>query len=163
VCRFRVAASKQSLDEVPYINCPKLSQTSKHHLQSSLSTFLLNDKPCFLNWGKTSCYTHHTFLLGFPTGWSFTTHKDLWSSTSTWSISLFSGAVAGEEWKTSARRVFAHTSFTLLLFCFTLFVLPALLYIKNPKKIESLVVVFTCLLSFCWNGQSWKHQVVWLY
>jgi hypothetical protein len=26
-----------------------------------------------------------------------------------------------------------------------------------------LVVVFTCLLSFCWNGQSWKHQVVWLY
>jgi hypothetical protein len=34
VCRFRVAASKQSLDEVPYINCPKLSQTSPHHLQS---------------------------------------------------------------------------------------------------------------------------------
>jgi hypothetical protein len=26
-----------------------------------------------------------------------------------------------------------------------------------------LVAVFTCLLSFCWNGQSWKHQVVWLY
>jgi hypothetical protein len=26
-----------------------------------------------------------------------------------------------------------------------------------------LVVDFTCLLSFCWNGQSWKHQVVWLY
>jgi hypothetical protein len=34
VCRFRIAASKQSLDEAPYINCPKLSQTSKHHLQS---------------------------------------------------------------------------------------------------------------------------------
>jgi hypothetical protein len=34
VCRFRVAASKQSLDEATYINCPKLSQTSKHHLQS---------------------------------------------------------------------------------------------------------------------------------
>jgi hypothetical protein len=32
VCRFRVAASKQSLDEAPYINCPKLSQTSKHNL-----------------------------------------------------------------------------------------------------------------------------------
>jgi hypothetical protein len=32
VCRFRVAASKQRLDEAPYINCPKLSQTSKHHL-----------------------------------------------------------------------------------------------------------------------------------
>jgi hypothetical protein len=37
---------------------------------------LLIDKPWFLNWGKTSRYTHHTFLLGFPTGWSFTTHKD---------------------------------------------------------------------------------------
>jgi hypothetical protein len=34
VCRFCVAASKKSLDEAPYINCPKLSQTSKHHLQS---------------------------------------------------------------------------------------------------------------------------------
>jgi hypothetical protein len=33
VCRFHVAASKQSLDEVPYINCSQLSQTSKHHLQ----------------------------------------------------------------------------------------------------------------------------------
>jgi hypothetical protein len=138
VCRFRVAASKQSLDEAPYINCPELSQTSPHHLQSSLCAFLLNDKPWFLNSGKTSCYTHHTFLLGFPTGWSFTTHKDVWSPTSTRRISLFSSAVAGEEWKTSARGVSARTSFTLLLFCFTLFILPALFYIKNPKKLRIL-------------------------
>jgi hypothetical protein len=60
--------------------------------------------------------------------------------------SFFSGAVAGEEWKTSARGVFAHTSFTLLLFCFTLFILPASFYIKNPKKLESLVVVISLLL-----------------
>ena len=39
VCRFHVAASKQSLDEAPYINCPKLSQTSKHHLQSYCPLF----------------------------------------------------------------------------------------------------------------------------
>jgi hypothetical protein len=39
VCRFRIAASKQSLDEAPYINCPKLSQTSKHHLQSYCPLF----------------------------------------------------------------------------------------------------------------------------
>jgi hypothetical protein len=39
VCRFRIAASKQSLDEVPYINYPKLSQTSKHHLQSHCLLF----------------------------------------------------------------------------------------------------------------------------
>jgi hypothetical protein len=37
VCRFHVAASMQSLDEAPYINCPQLSQTSKHHLQSFVS------------------------------------------------------------------------------------------------------------------------------
>jgi hypothetical protein len=23
-------------------------------------------------WRKTCCFTHHTFLLGFPTGWWFT-------------------------------------------------------------------------------------------
>jgi hypothetical protein len=40
---------------------------------------------------------------------------------------------------------FAHTSFTLLLFCFTLFILPTSFYIKNPKKLESLVVIFTYL------------------
>jgi hypothetical protein len=73
--------------------------------------------------------------LGFPTGWLFTTHKD----------QLFSGTVAGEDWKTSARGVFTRTSFTLLLFCFTLFILPALFYIKKPKKIESLVVAISLL------------------
>jgi hypothetical protein len=33
-----------------------------------------------------SYYTHHTFLLGFPTGWSFTTHQeaeDSWASKET--------------------------------------------------------------------------------
>jgi hypothetical protein len=39
-----------------------------------LSLLSKNDKPWFLNWGKICCYIHHTFLLGFPTGWSFTTH-----------------------------------------------------------------------------------------
>jgi hypothetical protein len=75
VCRFRIAASKQSLDEAPYINCPKLSQLASITF-SCLALLSKNDKPWFLNWGKTSCYTHHTFLLGFTTGWSFTTHKD---------------------------------------------------------------------------------------
>jgi hypothetical protein len=50
-------------------------------------------------------------------------------------------------WKTSARGVFrTHILYFVLLFCFTLFILPASFYIKNPKKLESLVVVFTCLL-----------------
>jgi hypothetical protein len=68
--------AKQSLDEAPYINCLKLLQASKHHLQSFVSP-LLNDKPWFLTEGKSCCYIHNTFLLGFPTGWSFTTHQAL--------------------------------------------------------------------------------------
>jgi hypothetical protein len=28
-------------------------------------------KPWFLTEGKSCCCIHHTFLLGFPTGWSF--------------------------------------------------------------------------------------------
>jgi hypothetical protein len=35
------------------------------------------------------------------------------------------------------------------LFCFTLFYFTCIVFIKNPKKIESLVVVFTCLLLVC--------------
>jgi hypothetical protein len=40
---------------------------------SRLSLLSKIDIPWFLNWGKTSCYTHHTFLLGFPMGWVFPT------------------------------------------------------------------------------------------
>jgi hypothetical protein len=63
VCRFHVAASKQSLDKAPYINCPLLSQTSKHHLHLSLSAFLLNDKPWFLTEGKRAT------ILITPSSW----------------------------------------------------------------------------------------------
>jgi hypothetical protein len=41
---------------------------------SRLSLLSKNDKPWFLLREKPCCYIHHTFLLGFPTGWSFTTH-----------------------------------------------------------------------------------------
>jgi hypothetical protein len=94
----------------------------------------------FLIEGKSCCYIHHTFLLGFPTA-GYLLHQP-------GSIKLFSGAVAREK---SGRPLqgefFVRTSFTLLLFCFTLFILPASFYIKNPKKkLESLVVIFTYLL-----------------
>jgi hypothetical protein len=75
VCRFRVAAIKQSLDEAPYINCPKHHKLVRITF-SRLSHLSKNNKPWFLNWGETCYYTHRTFLLGFPTGWLFTTHKD---------------------------------------------------------------------------------------
>jgi hypothetical protein len=38
----------------------------------------------FLTEGKSCCYIHHTFLLGFPTGYAL-------------AIKRFSGAVAGEH------------------------------------------------------------------
>jgi hypothetical protein len=39
-----------------------------------------------------------------------------------------------------------HILYFGLLFCFTLFILPASFFIKNPKKLESLVAVISLLL-----------------
>jgi hypothetical protein len=58
----------------------------------------------------------------------------------------FLALLPGRKRRLLRGEFFAHTSFTLLLFCFTLFILSALLYIKKPKKLESLVVVFIYLL-----------------
>ena len=74
------------------------------NLQKTLF-LLLVDSTLVSFWGKTCCYTHHTFLLGFPNT----------PSTSA-SIKTFSGAVAGEEeafckWSLSL-------SISLLCFCF---------------------------------------------
>jgi hypothetical protein len=74
--------------------------------------------------------------LGFSTGWSFTTHKQ----------QLFLAPLPGKSGRPLQGEFFAHTSFTLLLFCFTLFILLASLYIKNLKKLESLVVIISLLL-----------------
>jgi hypothetical protein len=72
-------------------------------------------------------------------GWSSTTHQ-----------AIFWRRCWGGSRRLMRGEFFAHTSFTLLLFCFTLFILPASFFIKNPKKkLESLVVVFTCLFLFC--------------
>jgi hypothetical protein len=66
---------------------------------------------------------------------------------STWHQQVFSGAVAGEEVEDLCKGSFLHTHPLLCFkFFFTLFLL-ALFYNKNPKKLESLIVVFTCLLS----------------
>jgi hypothetical protein len=58
----------------------------------------------------------------------------------------FSGAVAGEEVEDFCKGSFSHTHPLLCFkFCFTLFLL-ASFYIRNPKKLESLVVVISLLL-----------------
>jgi hypothetical protein len=65
VCRFRVAASKQSLDEAPYINYPKLSQASKHHLQSYCLLFSWTINLGFLTEGKFAA------ILITPSSWGY--------------------------------------------------------------------------------------------
>jgi hypothetical protein len=84
--------------------------------------------------------------LGFPTGWSFTTHKESSGAITHAPAALFLAPLPGKSGRLLRGEFFAHTSFTLLLFCFTLFILPASFYIKNPKKLESLVVVISLLL-----------------
>jgi hypothetical protein len=82
--------------------------------------------------------------LGFPTGWSSTTHKDV-CSTSTWHHQFFSGAittvssffssaVAGEERRLLRGEFFAHTFFTLLFVLLYFIYLPALLFISKTQK-----------------------------
>jgi hypothetical protein len=68
-------------------------------------------------------------------GWSFTTHQ-----------ANFLAPLPGKSGRPLQGEFFADTSFTLLLFCFTLFILSVSFYIKNPKKLESLVVVISLLL-----------------
>jgi hypothetical protein len=62
----------------------------------------------FLFEGKSCCCIHHTFLLGFPTGWSFnyTPPTLFWRNQP--AIKLFSGAVAGD-----LRRRSSHINYTL--------------------------------------------------
>jgi hypothetical protein len=65
--------AKKSLDEAPY----KLSGAVARYWASPSVVWLfplLNDKSWFLTEGKSCCYIDHTFLLGFPTGQSFTRH-----------------------------------------------------------------------------------------
>jgi hypothetical protein len=73
--------------------------------------------------------------LGFPTGWSFTRHQ-----------ALFLAPLPGRKKKTSARGVFRmHILYFVLSFAL-LYLFYLHHFIKNPKKLESFVVVFTCLL-----------------
>jgi hypothetical protein len=61
-------------------------------------------------------------------------------------IKLFSGAVAGEEVEDFCEGSFSQTHPLLCyLFCFTLFYFTCIIFIKNPKKLESLVVVISLL------------------
>jgi hypothetical protein len=86
------------------------------------------DKPWFLTEGKTCYYAHHTFLLGFPTGWLSCPHQ-----------AVFLAPLQGKK-NTSARRVLhAHP---LLYFSFALLYFSLHRFIKNTKKLVSFIVVY---------------------
>jgi hypothetical protein len=122
---------KQSLDEAPYklfVAVAKLASITFSRL--CLLSWSINLG--FLTEGKSCCYIHHTFLLGFPTGYTL-------------AIKRFSGAVAGEEVEDFCEGSFSHTH-PLLCYCFAL---PYLFYLhrfyQKCKKLESLVVVISCV------------------
>jgi hypothetical protein len=91
------------------------------------------DIPWFLTEGKPCCCTHYTFLLAFPTGRCFI-------SSTPCCIKLFSGAIAEEEKKTSARGVLHAHPLLCFKFCFTLFLLAS--FYQKHKKIVSFIVFY---------------------
>jgi hypothetical protein len=97
-----------------------------------LAFFYWIDKPWFLTKGKTCYCAHHTFLLGFPTGWLSCPHQ-----------AVFLAPLPGKK-KTSARGVsHAHPllyfSFALLYFCLHFLT-------KIQKKLVFFIVVISLLL-----------------
>jgi hypothetical protein len=78
---------------------------------------------------------------GFPTSRSFTS---LISHTITAPSTSFSGAVAGEEEDFCKGSFHTHILYFVLSFALLYFYLHR--FSKTPKKLESLIVVFTCLL-----------------
>jgi hypothetical protein len=113
VCRFRVAASKQSLDETPYINCPKLSQTSKHHLQLFVSSLQERLNLGFLTEGKLAA------ILITPSSWGsqragYSPRARTVCYASTWHQQLL-GLTVGSSWGLS--RSCTEKSFLSKLCC----------------------------------------------
>jgi hypothetical protein len=75
MCRFHVATSGRRTNKNrkrrPCWSVTKLASITF----SSLAFSYWIDKPRFLIEGKTCYCSHHTFLLGFPTGWLSCPHQ----------------------------------------------------------------------------------------
>jgi hypothetical protein len=130
--------AKQSLDEVPY----KLSEAIAKLVSITFSRLSLSywiDNLGFITEGKLAAIFIKTFSWGFPTGQSFYFINSAPPS--------FLAPLLGRK-KTSARGVSHAHPLLCFKFCFTLFLL-ASFYQKPKKKLESFVVVFTCLLLVC--------------
>jgi hypothetical protein len=112
VCRFHVAAGAKLRPGRGTIY--KLSGAVAKLASINLRKLILSPTGS-INLGfilrKTCCCAHHTFLLGFPTGRTSTRHQVIFL------------APLPERKRISARGVSRFQSFTLLLFCFILFLL----------------------------------------
>jgi hypothetical protein len=138
VCRFRVAASKQSLDKVPYINCPKLSQTSKHHLQSLLSLLSWTINLGFLTEGKLASIFIKTFSWGFPTGRSFTTSQQVFWHHHHRAITSFLASLPGRRLEDFCEGSFrTHILYFVIVLLYFIYFSCIILY-QKPKKIRIL-------------------------
>jgi hypothetical protein len=107
-----------------------------------LSALLLIDIPWFLTEGKDLLLCSSYFPLGVSQLPGHNNHQ-----LHARHQALFWRRCRGRSGRPLQGEFFARTSFTLF-YCFALLYLflLALFYIKNPKKLESLIVVFTCLL-----------------
>jgi hypothetical protein len=100
---------------------------------------------------------HSSYLpLGVPNGLVITTHKDLLLPRQLYATALFwrhhrvaasfLAPLPGRKRRLLRGEFFAHTFFTLLfVLLYFIYFTRSAFYIKNPKKLESLVVVFTLL------------------
>jgi hypothetical protein len=88
---------------------------------------------------ETCCCAHHNLLLGFTNKFSSVIY-----TLARQQSSIFLTPLPGRK-KISTREVSHFQSFTLLLFCFILFLL-ASFYQKYKKICSFIVATFTCLL-----------------
>jgi hypothetical protein len=140
--------AKQTLDEAPYKLSGAVAKLAGITF-SRLSSSYWIDNLGFITEGKLAAIFIKTFSWGFSTGRSFTTHSHVNLAPEVFcrrcrvlkkklshhhhrAINKFSGAVAGEEKKTSARGV-SHTHPLLCFkFFFTLFLLAS--FYQKPQK-----------------------------
>jgi hypothetical protein len=100
----------------PLLEC---HEASKHHLLK-FGFFLLDQQTLVSTEGKTCYCVHHTFLLGFPTGWLCCPHQ-----------AIFLAPLPGKK-KASARGVsHAHP---LLYFSFALLYFACIILSKIQKN-----------------------------
>jgi hypothetical protein len=127
VCSFRIAIGERRVNKCRK-RCPCWSAIKPFHITfSRLSLLSWTINLGFLTEGKSCCYIHHTFLLGFPTGWSSTGHHQTQQA--------FSSTVAEEEVEDFCEGSFSHTHPLLCyLFCFTLFIFTCIILSKTQKN-----------------------------